>query len=913
MAERPTILTRSIKAPTVQPSQTGAPSGAFGDFSGVIAAGRGLQSVGNAGMDFAAQMKERQQRLQREHEARLEKDYTLQTQNEFAAAIEGVRNEFTERSANGEFASGGAMRWMQESLQKARTAASDRLAAVSADPIYKRAVTKDVLESIWIRGTDNLINSASAAEGDARMQVRIDNVRTMATVAFKSVTPGDHASVGAELAEKFAQVDELAVPAQIKAQVKNQLSSAAFHRIAHGITAGIPAPESVLNDPRLTVDQQATLFEMNKKLLKPAEAFSGTTEASKVLGDMVDSSDFATNLEKQQTAARAADFLAGKSADPAAKQTYHARISLKKAEHAITANNFEALQTEGGNLYQRLMSADAVLGNKDAASKFYDSLNIQGAAPEDRSRFIDSVKAKISTTLRLINTGQANFVAEQDSALSSLATAATAEFGSDAGISYDTARQYTEVSKVVQDRLGIPKEAQVHVPYGATKLLTDTLWSGDTSKGSSMITNLGSSFGSEALMTLANSMLRPSRQPDGTEAAKTDPKNRAFAGLLAVAAWDHAGVESGRQQLKLQPVLKQWMDDLANFEKNSSTFPRRHALAAEKAFFGTSYVNSVSTNELLSGDQIAAITSDVQSLNGIAKGLYWQNGQNNDLATGFSEMVQRILASKAYSAGTTSGEDQVSREHILADEAVNMVRSLSEVFTVIPSSGLGNDRKVYSLVPTNMVKEGAIDFPVPMGAADVADLSKQTENVLRYIDYYEPARQWKRGVLADALTRFSLNFGDEVFPLFRAGGRPTVKQLPVHLTVDWAKIQGVKEAYQTGTGGQDLWKDYVEKPENRFTTNSVAFNQFGAWRYNPKTKTMDAMIFPGRTPSDAAPFVKNPGPAQPLFYNLGTAEKPLLRPVQVRFEDIRNFDTAYRESQLEAALPDGRNSIEYIR
>ena len=59
MAERPTLLTRNTSAaPTVQPSQTGAPSGAFGDYRGVVALGQGMSDVGQAGMSYATKMKQ---------------------------------------------------------------------------------------------------------------------------------------------------------------------------------------------------------------------------------------------------------------------------------------------------------------------------------------------------------------------------------------------------------------------------------------------------------------------------------------------------------------------------------------------------------------------------------------------------------------------------------------------------------------------------------------------------------------------------------------------------------------------------------------------------------------------------------------------------------------------------------------
>lgn len=223
--------------------------------------------------------------------------------------------------------------------------------------------------------------------------------------------------------------------------------------------------------------------------------------------------------------------------------------------------------------------------------------------------------------------------------------------------------------------------------------------------------------------------------------------------------------------------------------------------------------------------------------------------------------------------------------------------TVARVFTVVPVAGVESGMKIVDVWPTKLVKEGALSLPIQYGAADAVDLSDHMANVLEYVGYYDPRRNWERSVLADAITRTTnSNFRDS--PLFHSFlSKGSITPLPPHLQVDWARVDGITPG-QYGSGGEKLLKDYLENPKTRYTINSVAFKDSGAWRYNWKTQEVEAMIFPGRSSSPSSPSVRNPGPAQPLMYNYGDGAVKLLRPVSIKAEDIRTFDYIYRTGRV---------------
>jgi len=893
MSERPTLLSRGIKAPIVQAAQSGAPSGAFGDFSGAAALGRSVANTGAQVLDTAAaqaaQAREHLRRMREEHERRTSNDYALQHSNAITAAAMGVSAEFDERRNSGEFSNGGAVQWMENKLTEARQAASEHLKGISSDPIFRSRITPAHDEAEWLKSTKSLYEQAHAVEGTARQERRENEAKVMVSAAFKTTTPGDHGSVLAELDAKTSTINSLAVTQDTKNRLLSDLGSSAYQRVVHGIHAGVRAPDTVVRNPLFTTDQQRALADANNAIKTPG-IFANTTEAQQSLDQAL---KVALTPETLQTANHAADFIAGTVNDPAAKRWPYAKIELAAAKDRLLSNNFEALRSGGANLYEQLKNFHAALTTDNGtAEQIYKGFGIEGAKSEDKDRFMADIAAAFAEAKKLIETGRSNEMAERDTRLKPFADSAATEFSS-SGVSSDTAQIYVEISKKVQSEMGIPQELQVHVPSHLNRILTETLWSGDTGRGSSMIQNLGDSFGSQSLMSLAESYLRPGDLGKSGSTANTDPKNRQFAAVLAVSAMDHAGRESGRQDLKLTQFTKQWLDDLANYQKNGSTFPRGHEQATRMVFESTAYKNPVNVGEVLSGTQLFQSSSGAQSLKGIASGLYWQGKQNNDMATAFSEAMQQIMASRVYSASSGPVDQERNNEMELAKEGTKMLRALSEVMTVVPSSAAANRRQVYSLVPTSLIREGALSLPVAGGAADVADLSQQIADTLRYVDYYEPSRQWQRGSFADIPIRYTSNVSDFFSPLQRTG-TPDTLPLPAHLTVDWANIGGVDPRRQVGSGGENAVRDYFTKPETRFTANSVAFTQYGAWRYNPKTRTMDAYMFPGMTDSDAAPTNFESGPAQPVFYNYGSDRPYGGRPVQLSLDDLRSFNSAYR-------------------
>lgn len=903
MAERPTLLARNSNAPTTQPTQTGAVQGAFGDYHGLTALGQGLSSAGTSAMDYANTKAHEARSVRDEMDRRRMQDHQLKASNLIDTAVLGVRKKWEAALSSGEKID-DPYSWMEQNIAEARSGATELLDDVAGDPLFQKAVPKAAMDQHWLKATDNLLIAAAQHEGQVRMQDRLDTADVFVGASFSSTVTGKHAEVLTELGTKAQVIDGLQIPRGAKNQLRRQLADRAYDKTLAGIQAGVPAPESALTSPLFNPGQQRMLAEFNAKLSKPVEIKPG--EATKVLESTLETALKTADLsvftgETAQTMQMMASAISAAAVTEDAKRYPFAQIELAKKEIELTRNNFNDGALKGTKLYQRLTTLSASMSDPKTAEALYDSLGIKGAQDTDRSRFMTNMKAKVEEQLNLINTGKANVLIDRSDAVAPVAASVTADFNLGA-LTRQEAQRYTATAREQYKQLGIPENLQVLVPAAVAGTVIDRVWNGDNNNAVRMMTDIGSNFGSEALGSIANHFLAPTNAPKtGGSVDGTKARAGAYAALFKVAAADHARTEIGASSRELDPFLKTWMDDLSNFEKNQHTFPMRSRSAAEKVFNRTSFNDPANAKEVIGGEQFYTIKSTAQSLPGIALGLFWQHGQNNDLATGFKELTTRIIQSRAYSAGTQGqGADEYSQETVAVGIGDDINKALAGIYTVVPSAGVENTRRVYDLWPTKLVKEGAFATPKNYGAADAADMSNQLSNVLRNVGYYEPRKNWDRGTWGNAGTYVSnaLLRENPLLAPFMQEGSASVAELPIHLSVDWAKVDGIVPA-QTNTGGKDLFRDYVTNPKTKFTMNSVAFTQNGAWRYNWRTGDVEALIFPARSTTPAGPSVETPGAAQPLMYNYGSAEKPLLRPVSIKAEDIRKFDTAYRRGRVD--------------
>ena len=899
MAERPTLLTRNTSAaPTVQPSQTGAPSGAFGDSRGVVALGQGLSDVGQAGMSYATKMKQ-------ELETRTANVYRMQADNAARTALLGVKTEYAAKKENGEFLDGSDHKWMAERLQKARTDVATELRGISSDPIFKKHVPEEAMKGDWDRMTESMLVSTKGEEAAAGYRTRIEAATTSVDLAFTTSLRGDHAMVQEEFSRTSSMIESLTIDPKIKRDLKFKLADKAFNQLVSGVISprdggpGIVVPESAINNPLFSAQQKDMLHKLNAQLGAKPEI--NQSDANKVLSDVVDNA-INTGVftpEALQTAHMMADAAAQYETTPETKRALYAKIELAQSLVSMTSNNFAGL-TNGSPAYAKILETQTMFGSDKTRNDLFDSINVKGAHTADRSRYMTEFKARVDRWVEDVQTGRANRIVDASNDVYPLAGAAANEFIKGDGSRRDAAKAYTVAAREKYKQLGIPEHLQVYVPDEAVQYLTGRIWAGDTANGSILMTRMGESFGSQGLGSVANFLLAPGNQPADTSGMKqTAPKNGALAAFFKIASADHARVELGARGLELQPHLKGLLDELVNYEKNSAQFGRGDELVARNAFSLSSFKDPVNEKELLTGEQITAVMSNTQSLPGIAKGMYWQSGQNNDLAQGFQEFATRFIRAKAYSAGVSSGEDKVSREKLAANATNDLNNMLARVFTVVAAGGVENPRAVYDLIPTRMVSEGTFDLPVMYGAQDAADLGIQTKNVLDYIGHHDPKRDWDRGGFSNAIT--NITQFPRWMPLAGAmysGGAEGVKPLTAHLALDFTKFHGITRD-QYDSGGDKVFNDYITNPKTRFTANSVAFTQNGGWRYNWKTDQFEAMIFPARSSSAASATIQNPGAAQPLMYNYGDGQKPILKPVTVKAQDVRVFDQAYRRARVD--------------
>lgn len=887
MAERSTLLARPSNAPTTQPTQTGAVQGAFGDYRGLAAFGQGLTSAGAAGMDYATRVKS-------EYEQRRVQDHQLKVHGLVKSAVKGVRQKFETLRNSGQRID-DPMAWMDQEVTSARAELDVLTDGAKDDPLFQRAVPAEALKNQWDDATSRLYDMASSYDGEIRMEDRRSNAATLVETAFGDTEMGNHEQVLQELNTQRAIIDKLYIPGSDKHTHRRRLADRAYQMVLGGIERGIRAPDSIADNAAFDPDQRRMMASLNRKLDQPAEI--KPAEATKVLDSSLETAEKTGDLtafagQGGQTMQLMADAVSAAATTPEAKRYPYARIELTKKLVELTRNNFNDGALKGSKLYQRLTNLSTMLNDTKSADTLYESMGITGAHGDDRSRFMTSVKAKVEEQLALINTGKANMLIDRSDAVAPIASAVTAEFNMGA-LSSESARLYSTAARQQYKELGIPENLQVLVPAAIASTVIDRVWNGDNGNAMKMMTDIGRSFGSDALGSVANHFLAPTTvQKTGAGVDGTKARAGAYAALFKIAAADQSRVEGGASGLELQDVLKDTLDNLSNYEKNSHTFTRRSQIAAESVFNNTAFDDPANAKEIVSGDQLTRITSKAQSLQGIAVGLMWQHGQNNDLATGFKEMAMRVIQSKAYSAGVQAdGTDEFAREKLASAAGDNLNRMLARIYTVVPSQGMENQRQVVDLWPTKLVDEGTFALPKLYGANDAAVLSTNLSRALSMVGYYEPRKEQDRGFQGNYATAFkNIYWRDNPFIAgFLREGSEAVKALPPHLAIDWASVAGItpEQAMSPGRTTGDLFKDYVNKPETRATMNSLAFSQNGAWRYNWKTGWVEAMIFPARSTSAASPSIETPGAAQVLRHTSGA-------PVAIKGEDLRKFEAAYR-------------------
>lgn len=911
MAERRTLLARTTQAPTVSPSQSANARGAFGDFSGIINAGQALQQVGSAATNYVVQQRAQEEAATARRARQMEEmnrakmaDMRLNTKNAMSLAVKGVLEQ-----RNAALAAGTDDPEPYNSLRAqfgtARKEVDNHLKDLRADPLYRQAVPDSEYEETWASMVDSHEATAAAQQFERLQKNRMDQGSTRVETAFVSTPDGDHTAVLNTLGTAAAEIRALNIPVTNKLQLLKRLGDQAYDRVHRDIAMGAVAPDHVVRSPAFTPSQQEALFELNEKLKKPKDQFADTGEARKVLDQAINGP-----VINEATARAAADFIASKAESPEAKRLAHAEVDLKLAEQRITANNFEAFGKDQ-KLYQRLTTINAQFADEKTLNAFYDSLGVKGADPKSRDQFLTNIRARVTETLEKINTGRANEVADASDSVAPIAAATLGYFTSPLGIDRANAQRYVEASRAEQTRMGIPEDKQVHIPSKVMSLVTERIWDGDTNNASRMLSNIGEAFGAQALDGLSSSLLRPGSVPKDMTQGASKAKAGVYAALTKLMSADYRRVEQGGRGLELSPFLKQWMDDLNNWEKNAGQFPEKSATIATHAFNASSYSNPVTVNDLIEAKQVYSITSKTQSLPGIAQALWWHSGQNNDLSSGFKEMMVRIIQSQGFTPASPDSNEAKSHYHAVVGAVDRLNDAVARVMTVVDVSAPENKSRVLDVVPTRVSSEGILELPKTFGAADAVDMGGQISSVLQNISYWGPMKKWDRGFIGNTSAFATLVARDHPWVRgFLSTGSEGVLPLPANLQVDWERVHGISQSQFTLEGktiGEQARKTLG--PRNRYTENSVAFAQNGAWRYNWSTGNWDAMLFPGRSTSPATKPVSGPGPAQKMYYNVGTEGQPDLRPVTISGEDVYKFDAAYRKSRVTT----NESSIEYIR
>lgn len=181
MSERRTLLSRGSQAPVTQPSQSGSPRGAFGDFSGLVDLGQGLSQGGNVGLNQATQMAHQTRQREEEERARLKALEKEQERRGIADAQSELTNVLgrtaldMQREFEAEIPTASPEK-IVELAESKYTAGKERVYAYLTEMreknVWAGALNNDEIETAWLNRMDGVLLTAQRVQGAKNVEIR---------------------------------------------------------------------------------------------------------------------------------------------------------------------------------------------------------------------------------------------------------------------------------------------------------------------------------------------------------------------------------------------------------------------------------------------------------------------------------------------------------------------------------------------------------------------------------------------------------------------------------------------------------------------------------------------------------------------------------------------------------------------
>jgi hypothetical protein len=735
MSERPTLLSRNIGAPTVQPTQSGAPQGAFGDFRGVEAFGQGMQYAGQVGSNFAlneqARQLEEQKRLQKALEDQQVRDIQSKVKRSREAAQSGVQEKYLAALHNGTLPS-DPIQYIDDLMTDAGKQFREHTEQLRTSPYWKKAVSDDDIETDNIAFRNSLLDSALHYSAAKSVSERVGVYNDRAAVLLNRLK---------KTSDKIAKVDafikELSqdnIPRADRQRLQGDLAEKLYSSIHLTIAAdGVPVNEDeIRKTPHLPDNLKEALITSSRKL-DPKEM--GVEDQNRIIDEVhAVLADGKTPTDEQQVAyKRALDAVpsAYKDPDGAASRIRTIQNDYKAAKAFGLVGRIAA---EQGTHEDNLALNTAMLGNESAIQylrQHYPDTNWDSIPSETVTKYRTQAFRRTNAVVEAFSTFQATKILDglpeirktADDLVVSLRRAGAAATPEEANLHAQNAirsyQGYKALLTAEYDKRHTPADLRPMLPE---LVMSDLETAYSQEQGASAIAqfhNARAVFGREGTAAIVKRFAN-----SRTGALRDKMHLAAFAGVQHLALF---GAQDGTINNTLAASQKEMFDVLSNLPEKRrqwSTIVENHRDLASKVFDSVYFQSNPDAEKVLSGAAIAAARSRTQSLQAMGHGLAWTFGEPS-LMPAFHEMGEALITNEALSGAKEAG-DRVA-DFIGAGNAT--LGRLSQSMAVAKMSLTDNPDRIFGVIPVSMAQqEKWYQTPVFGGASSASQFGEaQTE------------------------------------------------------------------------------------------------------------------------------------------------------------------------------------------
>lgn len=873
MSERPTLLTRGVAAPTVQPTQSGAPQGAFGDFRGVEAFGQGLQQAGQAGMSYAFAEQDRQRR----EEARLQKILKEQQTRDLAGkdklAFETMHSGVLEKfklAVNNKALPEDSVAFIDRLLSEGDKSYREYTADLRAHPLYKEAVSDDERKTQSISLRNSLLEQAISYDASRNLEGRVSTYSDRITIALKSVeNPSDQVARTEAL---ISEMEKDNLPRTERDRLRARAGDNLYARLHLQIEESKqPLDRSVFRQSSALSDEQKERLilageKFAPKLMNSDDQIRITEEVHAALAEGKPlTPEQQKGYEAALAAAKTASETPGKDQEGAASRL---RTIENNQKAALAFGYLGTIAAEQGTHEQNTALTTALLSNDSTLQYLrqnHPGTNWDSLPSETITKYRTQAFKKVSAVVEAFNNHQATRILDTlptvrgaaDAVVVAMRRAGSAATPEEANLHAQTAiREYKGYKAALTEeynRRGTPSDLRPMIPELIMSDLDNAYSQEQASSAVAQFHNARAVFGREGTDTIVR---RFANSRNGSLRDKSH--------LAAFAATQHMalfGAMDGTINNALLTSDKEMFDTLVNLPEKRRQWNQvmeGHEALASKVVDSVYYQSDPDAEKVLSGAAIKSVRSRTQSLISMARGMAWTFDLPT-LESGAREMQKALITQEALSGAREAG-DRVG-DFIAAGNAV--LNRLSQSMAVVKTSLTDNPTVEFGVIPVSLAQqEKWYQTPIAGGASSAAQFGEKVSAVIEASStaLYSTIDRTGFGNIPDALNLLRDGFvrhtwlswfsgvklNDSIHPL------PDTLRIPVGLTDIAPRYAGsgkneVPLAHPSSWGAAG----------NRVAVEALSTLQGGAWRPNPVSGRMELFIRSAGQPVMGADEVPN--------------------------------------------------------